>query len=566
MISEFFKEKYPEGVATEIDLSVYSSVLDVLDEACEKFADRPAFSNMGRTMTFKELDLKARDFAAYLQNALGLKPGERIAIQLPNTLQYPIALFGAMRAGLVVVNTNPLYTEREMRHQFKDAGVKALVVLANMAHLAEKVLPDTEIEHVIITELGDMHSFVKRHLINNVVRHVKKMVPAYSIPQAIPFRQALTEGSSLPMEEHHASADDLAVLQYTGGTTGVAKGAMLSHRNLVANMLQARIILNTILDEGKESVILPLPMYHIYSFTVSLVLMESGNHSILITNPRDLPAFVKELSKTEFSGFVGLNTLFVALSNRDDFKQLDFSALKLTISGGMALTHAAEEEWHAITGCHIYEGYGMTETSPIVSFNMPCQAQMGTIGLPVPSTDLKIVDEQGQALPPGETGELCVKGPQVMVGYWNQQDETDRTISSDGWLNTGDIAVIQEDGFTRIVDRKKDMINVSGFNVYPNEIEDVIVSHHDIIEAAAIGVPDDKTGEAIKVFIVCRNEQLDITEVQEYCRSHLTAYKVPKQIEFRTELPKTNVGKVLRRTLRDEELSKLASVSGTQAA
>jgi len=566
MISEFFKEKYPEGIATEIDLSAYPSILDVLDEACEKFADRPAFSNMGKTMSFRELDQLARDFAAYLQNSLGLKPGERIAIQLPNTLQYPIALFGAMRAGLIVVNTNPLYTEREMRHQFRDSGVKALVVLANMAHLAEKVLPDTDIQHIIITELGDMHGFVKRTLINAVVRHVKKMVPAYSIPQAIPFRQVLAEGRSLPMEEHHAQAEDLAVLQYTGGTTGVAKGAMLSHRNLVANMLQARIILNTILEEGKESVILPLPMYHIYSFTVSLVLMESGNHSVLITNPRDLPAFVKELSKTEFSGFVGLNTLFVALSNREDFKQLDFSRLKLTISGGMALTHAAEEEWHAITGCHIYEGYGMTETSPIVSFNMPCHAQMGSIGLPVPSTDLKIVDENGQALSPGDTGELCVKGPQVMMGYWNRQDETDRTISQDGWLNTGDIAVIQEDGFTRIVDRKKDMINVSGFNVYPNEIEDVIVSHHDIIEAAAIGVPDDKTGEAIKVFIVTRNDALTIKEVQEYCRSHLTAYKVPKQIEFRDELPKTNVGKVLRRTLRDEELKRIEEASSPAAA
>ena len=559
MISQFFKDKYPEGIETEIDLSKYASILDVLDEACTRFADCPAFSNLGKTITFKELDLYARDFAAYLQNQLSLKPGERIAIQLPNTLQYPIALFGAMRAGLVVVNTNPLYTEREMRHQFQDSGVKALVVLANMAHLAEKVLPDTEIEHVIITELGDMHSFAKRTLINSVVRYVKKMVPDYSIPQAISFREALSAGKKLPMEEHHAAAGDLAVLQYTGGTTGVAKGAMLSHRNLVANMLQARIVLNTILEEGQESIISPLPMYHIYTFTVSLVLMESGNHSILITNPRDLPAFVKELAKHKFSGFVGLNTLFVALCNRDDFKQLDFSGLKLTISGGMALTHAAEEEWFEVTGCHINEGYGMTETSPIVSFNLPCQSQMGTIGLPVPSTDLKIIDEEGNTVPWGGTGELCVRGPQVMEGYWQRPEETAKTITEDGWLMTGDIAVIQEDGYTRIVDRKKDMILVSGFNVYPNEIEDVIVSHHDIIEAAAIGVPDDVAGEAIKVFIVSRNDKLTIAEVQEYCRSHLTGYKVPKQIEFREELPKTNVGKVLRRTLRDEELSKHSS-------
>lgn len=557
MISPFFKERYPEGISTEIDLSAYSSILEVLDEACKRFAGRPAFSNMGKTITFGELDLLARDFAAYLQNQLGLKPGERIAIQLPNTLQYPIALFGALRAGLVVVNTNPLYTEREMRHQFQDSEVKALVVLANMAHLAEKVLPDTGIEHVIVTELGDMHGLVKRTLINSVVRYVKKMVPAYSLPRAIAYRDVLSEGKSLPLQKHQAKAEDLAVLQYTGGTTGVAKGAMLSHKNLVANMLQARIILNTILEEGQETIILPLPMYHIYSFTVSLVLMESGNHSVLITNPRDLPSFVKELAKTEFSGFVGLNTLFVALANRDDFKQLDFSKLKLTISGGMALTHAAEEEWHEVTGCHINEGYGMTETSPIVTFNIPCKSQLGSIGLPVPSTDLKTIDENGNDLPHGEVGELCAKGPQVMMGYWKNEAATREMIDSDDWLHTGDIGLIQEDGFVRIVDRKKDMINVSGFNVYPNEVEDVIVSHTGIIEAAAIGVPDDKTGEAIKVFLVRRDENLTVKEVQEYCRSHLTGYKVPKQVEFRDELPKTNVGKVLRRQLRDEELGKI---------
>ena len=557
MMSPFFKERFPEGVSSEIDLTAYSSILDVLDEACKRFADRPAFSNMGKCITFAELDALARDFAAYLQNHLGLKPGERIAIQLPNTLQYPIALFGAMRAGLVVVNTNPLYTEREMRHQFQDSGTKALVVLANMAHLAEKVLPDTDIEHVIVTELGDMHGFVKRTLINSVVRYVKKMVPDYSIPNAIAYRDALRVGKALPLQEHHAQSEDLAVLQYTGGTTGVAKGAMLSHRNLVANMLQARIILNTILDEGKETIVLPLPLYHIYSFTVSLVLMESGNHSLLVTNPRDLPAFVKELGKNEFTGFVGLNTLFVALANRDDFKQLDFSKLKLTISGGMALTHAAEEEWHAVTGCHINEGYGMTETSPIATFNIPCKSQLGTIGLPVPSTDLKTVDEDGNDLAHGEVGELCVKGPQVMMGYWKNETATQEMIDADDWLHTGDMAVIQDDGFVRIVDRKKDMINVSGFNVYPNEVEDVIVSHTGIIEAAAIGVPDDKTGEAIKVFLVRRDENLTVKEVQEYCRSHLTGYKVPKQVEFRDELPKTNVGKVLRRTLRDEELAKI---------
>lgn len=557
MMSPFFQERYPQGVPTEIDPATYSSVLDVLDEACERFANRPAFTCMGQTLTFAELDRQARDFAAYLQNQLGLKPGERIAIQLPNTLQYPVALFGALRAGLVVVNTNPLYTEREMRHQFQDSGAKALVILANMAHLAEKVLPDTDIDHVIVTELGDLHGLVKRHLINFVVRRVKKMVPEFSIPGAIAYRDVLALGKDLPLEEHHAKAEDLAVLQYTGGTTGVAKGAMLSHRNLVANMLQARIILNTILDEGKETIVLPLPLYHIYSFTVSLVLMESGNHSLLITNPRDLPGFVKELKKTPFTGFVGLNTLFVALANRDDFKQLDFSGLKLTISGGMALTHAAEEEWHAITGCHISEGYGMTETAPIVTFNIPCQSQLGTIGLPVPSTDLKTVDEKGQDLPHGEVGELCVQGPQVMEGYWHNEAATAEMIDSERWLHTGDMAVIQDDGYVRIVDRKKDMINVSGFNVYPNEVEDVVVSHTGIIEAAAIGVPDDKTGEAIKIFLVRRDKNLSEQDVQEYCRSHLTGYKVPKQVEFRDELPKTNVGKVLRRSLRDEELAKI---------
>ncbi|SFB81821.1 long-chain acyl-CoA synthetase [Marinospirillum celere] len=539
---------------TDIDLGRFQSILQVFDESCERFGDKPAFTCMGKMITYGELEEKSRHFAAYLQNNTDLKAGDRIAIQLPNTLMFPIAVFGALRAGLIVVNTNPLYSEREMEHQFNDSGARALVVLANMAHSVERVLPHTHLKHVFVTELGDMHSGFKRVLINSVVRYVKKMVPAFNLPHAIPFRKALHQGRKGHWVPVEPTLDDIAVLQYTGGTTGVAKGAMLTHRNLVANMLQAREVIKQVLDEGSESVVAPLPMYHIYTFTVNcMVMMELGNHSLLITNPRDLPNFVKELQKHKFTGFVGLNTLFTALCNRDDFKALDFSNLKLTISGGMALTKAAAERWKEVTGCDIAEGYGLTETSPVATFNSPKEIQLGSIGKPVPSTEIKVIDEEGQDLPLGEAGELCIRGPQVMKGYWQRPDETAKVIDVDGWFRTGDVAVIQEDGYARIVDRKKDMINVSGFNVYPNEVEDEIASHPDVLEVAAVGVGDEKSGEAVKVFIVSRNPDLSAKEIRDWCKERLTGYKLPKIIEFRDELPKTNVGKVLRRQLRDEE-------------
>ena len=536
-----------------IDLGRFESVLQVFDESCQRFAEQPAFTCMGQKLTYGQLEEKSRHFAAYLQNETDLKPGDRLAIQLPNTLMFPIAVFGALRAGLIVVNTNPLYSEREMEHQFNDSGAKGLVVLANMALSVEKILPHTHLKHIFVTELGDMHSGFKRLLINSVVKYVKKMVPAYQLPHAIPFRKALSQGKRGHWVPVEGKLDDIAVLQYTGGTTGVAKGAMLTHRNLVANMLQAREVIKQVLNEGGETVVAPLPMYHIYTFTVNcMVMMELGNHSLLIPNPRDLPGFVKELQKNEFTGFVGLNTLFVALCNRDDFKALDFSKLKLTISGGMSLTKAAAERWKEVTGCDIAEGYGLTETSPVATFNPPKAIQLGSIGKPVPSTEIKVIDEEGQDLPQGEAGELCVKGPQVMQGYWQRPEETAKVIDSQGWFRTGDIAVIQADGYARIVDRKKDMINVSGFNVYPNEVEDEIASHPDVLEVAAVGIEDEKSGEAVKVYVVSRNPDLSTKDIRNWCKERLTGYKVPRVIEFRDELPKTNVGKVLRRQLRDE--------------
>ncbi|MCG6657261.1 AMP-binding protein [Halomonas campisalis] len=535
----------------------YRSVMDVFHAAVKRFADNPAFSCMGQTLSFAELDRLSADFAAWLQHETELKPGDRIAIQLPNVLQFPVAVFGAMRAGLVVVNTNPLYTEREMAHQFKDSGARAILILANMADKLEKVLDRTDIEHVLVTELGDLHGFPKRQLINAVVKYVKKMVPAYSLPMAVPFRQALKAGAARKHREVERELDDIAALQYTGGTTGLPKGTMLTHRNLVANMLQARQAIGPGLHEGKEVVIAPLPVYHIYTFTVNcLFLMETGNHSVLITNPRDLDNFVKELKGLRFTGFIGLNTLFNALCNREDFRSLDFSKLHLTISGGMALTKAAAQRWEEITGCPIAEGYGLTETSPIVSFNPIDAIQLGTIGKPVAATSVKVVDVDDKALPFGEPGELCVKGPQVMKGYWNRDEETAKVMSDDGWFHTGDIAVLQDDGYIRIVDRKKDMILVSGFNVYPNEIEDVVAAHPGVLESAAVGIPDENSGEVIKLFVVAKDDSLDAETLRDWCKKELTAYKVPKVVEFRDELPKTNVGKVLRRQLRDEEVQK----------
>ncbi|WP_394179907.1 AMP-binding protein [Marinomonas posidonica] len=535
----------------------YQSLTDVLALAVEKYSDLPAFTSVGRTITYRELDEKSDAFAAYLQNETNLSPGDRIAIQLPNIIQYPIVLFGAMKAGMVVVNTNPLYTPKELEHQFNDADVKALVVFANMASNVEKILEKTSIKHVIITEIADLHSPVKRVLVNSIVKYVKKMVPAYNIPSAISLNDVLAKGQGKAVSKVQATPQQIAVLQYTGGTTGVAKGAMLTNANLIANMYQLCSRLESIIDERTETYIAPLPLYHIYAFLIhGLTLLQRGAHSILIPNPRDLPGFVSELKKWKFTGFVGLNTLFVGLCNREDFRALDFSSLKLTCSGGMPLTHAAADEWKRITGCQVVEGYGLTETSPVVSFNPIGQERIGTIGLPVSDTDIKIQGDNGEALPQGESGMLCVRGPQVMKGYWNREEATRDVMTEDGFLITGDIAMQHEDGYLQIVDRAKDMIIVSGFNVYPTEVEDCISSHPAILESAAIGVPDDKTGEAVKAFVVMKSDEaMDINTLRAFCKEHLAAYKVPKHIEVRTELPKTNVGKVLRRALREEEMA-----------
>ncbi|PPV41272.1 long-chain-fatty-acid--CoA ligase FadD1 [Ectopseudomonas oleovorans] len=559
MTENFWKDKYPVGVAAEINPDQYPNILAVLKESCQRFADKPAFSNLGKTLTYGEIYKLSGDFAAYLQKHTDLKPGDRIAVQLPNVLQYPVVVFGAMRAGLVVVNTNPLYTARELEHQFNDSGAKALICLANMAHLAEQVVPKTGVKTVIVTEVGDMLPTFKRLLVNAVIKHVKKMVPAYNLPKAVKFNDALAKGRGQSFTEANPSNDDIAVLQYTGGTTGVAKGAMLTHRNLVANMLQVKELMGANLNEGCEVLIAPLPLYHIYAFTFHcMAMMLIGGHNILLTNPRDLPAVVKDLAKYRFTGFVGLNTLFVALCNNEDFRKLDFSSLKLTVSGGMALQLATAERWKEVTGCAICEGFGMTETSPVATVNPFSAIQLGTIGIPVPSTLCKIVNDDGQELAIGEIGELCVKGPQVMKGYWQRQEATDEILDAEGWLKTGDIGLIQEDGYLRIVDRKKDMILVSGFNVYPNELEDVLATLPGVLQCAAIGIPDEKSGEAIKVFVVVKpGESVTKEQVMEHMRANLTGYKVPKAVEFRDMLPTTNVGKILRRELRDEELKKM---------
>ena len=559
MIENFWKDKYPAGIPAEINPDQYPNIQAVLRESCQRFADKPAFSNLGKTLTYGELYELSGAFTAYLQQHTDLQPGDRIAVQLPNLLQYPVIVFGAIRAGLIVVNTNPLYTARELEHQFNDSGAKALVCLANMAYLAEQVLPKTGVKTVIVTEVGDMLSPLKRLLVNGMVKHVKKMVPAYNLPQAVKFTAALAKGRGKTGVDASPSSGDVAVLQYTGGTTGVAKGAMLTHRNLIANMLQVKSLMGSEMSEGREVIIAPLPLYHIYAFTFHcMAMMLIGSHNVLITNPRDLPGMVSDLARYKFTGFVGLNTLFVALCNNADFQKLDFSSLKATFSGGMALQLATAERWKQVTGCSICEGYGMTETSPVASVNPFGNIQVGTIGIPVPSTLCKVVDDEGVEQPIGSIGELCIKGPQVMKGYWQRQDATAEILDGDGWLKTGDIAVIQEDGFMRIVDRKKDMILVSGFNVYPNELEDVLATLPGVLQCAAIGIPDEKSGEAIKVFVVVKpGESLSKEQVMDYMRANLTGYKVPKAVEFRDALPTTNVGKILRRELRDEELKKL---------
>jgi len=560
MLAEFWNDKRPAGVPNTIDLTEYKSVVEVFERSCKKFADRPAFSNMGETLTYAELDRLSAAFGAYLQKHTDLKPGDRIAVQMPNILQYPIAVFGALRAGLVVVNTNPLYTAREMRHQFKDSGARALVYLNVFGRLVQEVLPDTDIEFLIEARMGDMLPTLKGWLVNNVVKHVKKMVPAYQLPQAQSFKQVLRQGGGHGLKPVSAELADIAVLQYTGGTTGVAKGAMLTHGNLVANMQQVHACLSQqgadglpLMKEGQEIMIAPLPLYHIYAFTANcMCMMVNGNHNILITNPRDISGFIKELKKWQFSALLGLNTLFVALMDHPDFKSVDFSHLKITNSGGTALVKATAERWQAITGCSVVEGYGLTETSPVASTNpYGDKVRLGTVGIPVPSTAFKVIDDAGVEQPLGERGELCIQGPQVMKGYWQRPDATAEVLDADGWLKTGDIAVIDPDGFVRIVDRKKDLIIVSGFNVYPNEIEDVLMTHPQVASCAVIGVPDERSGEAVKLFVVPRAGGVTVEELKAFCRENFTGYKVPRHIVLRDSLPMSPVGKILRRELRD---------------
>jgi long-chain acyl-CoA synthetase len=541
--------QYPPGTPAEVSLDPAMSLVDVLRYSCERFATAPAFHNLGTTLTFEEVERRSRDFAAWL-SARGLRKGERIALMMPNLLQYPIAMFGALRAGLVVVNTNPLYTPRELEHQLRDSGAVAIVVLANFAHVLEKVIARTDVRHVIVTQIGDLLGFPKGAIVNWAARRIKHMVPPYRLPAAMSFRQVLDGGARLPFAAPDIGGNDLAFLQYTGGTTGVAKGAMLSHRNLVANLEQVSALWSGIIEAGKEIAITPLPLYHVFCMTCNcLNFFKHGCLNVLITNPRDLPAFIAELRRWPFTFISGVNTLYNALLGHPAFARLDFSHLKLGVAGGMALHPSVAERWRAVTGRELIEGYGLTESSPVVTCNLPGASRIGTVGVPLPSTEVSIRDEHGE-LPPGSEGELCVRGPQVMRGYWQMPDETAHTLDAEGWLHTGDIARIDDEGFVHIVDRKKDMIIVSGFKVFPNEVETVLTMHAAVVEAGCVGVPDERSGQAVKAYIVTR-ETLTVEQVREFCREHMTAYKVPKYVEFRDTLPKTPIGKILRRALTE---------------
>lgn len=551
MTDRIWLKNYPKGVATDIDSSKYNSIMDVVDQAVEKYRTGGAFSNMGGTLNFDDFNTKVNQFASFLQHELKLKKGDRIAIQMPNLLQFPIAMFGALRAGLVIVNTNPLYTAKEMRHQFKDSGAKAVVILANYASLLQEVIKDTDIESVIVTEIGDQLPGLKKYIVNAVVKHVKKMVPAYNLPQAYAFNQTLELGKKQPYTPVSLAMEDIAFLQYTGGTTGVSKGAVLTHKNIISNMLQIVEWMKPVLKPGEETIITALPLYHIFSLTVNcLAFMTYGGHNILITNPRDIPAFLKTLRTTSFTVMTGVNTLYNALMNHPDFDKIDFKKLKLSVAGAMALQKAVYDKWKSRTGGEIFEGYGLTETSPVASCNPIVGGKVGTIGVPVPSTYMDLWDENDQPVPQGSEGEIVVKGPQVMQGYWQRPDETAKVLKN-GWLKTGDMGVMLPDGYFKIVDRKKDMILVSGFNVYPNEVEDAIASHPGVLEVAAIGVPDEHSGEVVKAFVVKKDPNLTEADVIQWARKSLTGYKAPRHVEFRTELPKTNVGKILRRALRE---------------
>ncbi len=556
MTAKPWLRSYPEGVPEFADIDAYDNIVDVMDESVEKFRDRTAFVSMGASLTFGELDKHSKAFAAWLQASGKFQKGDRVAIMMPNLLQYPIVVFGLLRAGLVVVNTNPLYTRRELQHQLEDSGAKGIIIIENFANTLERTLAHVKPEVIITTKVGDMLGFPKSLIVNAVVKYVKKMVPAFNLPGSISFNDVLRQGAGKQAETVALTHDDLAFLQYTGGTTGVAKGAMLSHGNMVANMQQAHHWLEpSNVEEGREIIITALPLYHIFALTANcLVFAKIGATNILILNPRDLPAFIKELAKYKFSAITGVNTLFNALLNTEGFNKLDFSSLKLTLGGGMAVQKSVAEEWKEVTGCPLIEAYGLTETSPAACINpITATEYNGAIGLPISSTEACVKDEDGNTLPVGERGELCIRGPQVMQGYWQRDEATAKTIDSDNWLHTGDVAIMDEQGYFTIVDRLKDMILVSGFNVYPNEIENVLVSHPGILEVGAIGIPDVHSGEVVKVIIVAKDKSLTEDDVKQFCRENFTGYKRPKEIAFVDELPKSNVGKILRRELREQD-------------
>ena len=554
-MDKIWLKNYPKGIPAEVDVRAYASLKDILEQSCARYRDLPAFSNMGATISYGQLDAMSRSFGAYLQQAHGLSKGDRVALMMPNLLQYPVAMFGALRAGMTVVNVNPLYTPRELQHQLADSGAKAIVVLENFAHTLQQALDKTPVPHVVVTRIGDLLSFPMNLAANLAVKYLKRMVPAWSIPQAIDLPQALALGRR-PLAEVSVTADDIAFLQYTGGTTGVPKGAILTHGNMVANLEQTAAWISGNLKEGAETIVTALPLYHVFSLTANLLtFMKLGAHNVLITNPRDIPGFVKELKKVPFTVITGVNTLFNALLNAPGIKDINAGTLKLAVGGGMAVQRAVAERWQQLFGIPLIEGYGLTETSPIVCANPLDVLQFtGSIGLPVPSTEVSIRDSGGKELPLRETGEICVRGPQVMKGYWNRPDETAEVLSADGWLRTGDMGFIDERGYVKLVDRKKDMILVSGFNVYPNEIEDVAMSHPDVLEAAAIGMPDERSGERVRLVVVRKSGSLAAEALIEHCRNQLSGYKVPREVVFRDEpLPKTNVGKILRRAIKAQE-------------
>ena len=546
-------KSYPEGIPAEVDVNVYNSIADVFEQSVKKFADKPSFSNFGTTLTYREMDHATRDLAAYLQQQLGLKKGDRVAVMMPNLLQDAISIFAILRAGLTVVNVNPLYTPRELRHQLKDSGANTIIILENFGHVLQKIIADTDVQNVIVTRMGDCLRFPKSIIVNAVIKYIKKMVPPYKLGGAVPFKEAMAVGAGLSLNKPELGHDDIAFLQYTGGTTGVAKGAILTHGNIVSNIVQVHAWIKSVILEGVETIITALPLYHIFSLTANcLIFMRMGALNYLITNPRDLKNFVKEIKDVRFTVMTGVNTLFNGLLHTPGFADVDFSRFKFALGGGMAVQKPVAEKWKEVTGCTLIEAYGLTETSPGACINpVELENYNGMIGLPIPSTEVSIRDDNDKELAIGESGEICIRGPQVMKGYWNQPEETAKALNSEGWFHSGDIGMMDENGYIKIVDRKKDMILVSGFNVYPNEIEDVLVAHPGIVEVGAIGVPDEKSTEVVKVVVVKRDPNLNEEDVRSFAKERLAGDKVPKYVEFREELPKTNVGKILRRALRE---------------